>query len=99
MGGKRSVVDGTIFYWKNTEGLYGIMCTHVDDLCFRGAAQFHHLVVSWLMGKLKVEMEESNHFRYFGMDIMEGEDNKITMKKLRILLSSGEQRRYRSVLG
>ena len=31
MVGRKCVVDGTIFYWKNPGGLYGIMRTHVDD--------------------------------------------------------------------
>ena len=70
MGGKKSVVDGTIFYWNNTEGL------QVWNNVYTCA-----LVVLWLMEKLKVEMEECKHFRYLEMDIMDGEVNKISIEQ------------------
>ena len=38
--------------------LYGIMCTHVDDLCFRGTEMFHKQVISRIKEKLKVGAEE-----------------------------------------
>ena len=61
---------------EESGGPYGIMCAHVDDLCFSGNDQFQKQVISQLSDRLKVGTEESKHFRYLGVD---GGDNQITM--------------------
>ena len=108
-------MDGTIFYWKNLEGLSGVMCTHVNELCFGGSEWFLSHVIKQLTLKLKVGAEESEHFRYLGMDIVDGGNNvfldqrRYIQEKLRAplvlkekqerVLTSGEYKKYRSVIG
>ena len=65
-GGRRSTVDGTLITWKNKNGLYGIMCTLMDDLCVGGTDLFHKEVISQIKEKLKVGTEESIRFKYVG---------------------------------
>ena len=35
-GGRKSTVDPTIMMWKEKDKLIGVMCVHVDDLCYGG---------------------------------------------------------------
>ena len=112
-GGRGSTVDGTLITWKSENGLYGIMCTHMDDLCFKGTDIFHKQEISWIKEKLKVVAEENTRFKYLGMNVVEEEEGWIILdqnirEKLRIPLvlrekykrelSIGEQRNYRSIL-
>ena len=92
-GGRRSTVDGTLITWKNKNGLYGIMCTLMDDLCVGGTDLFHKQVISQIKEKLKVGAEESTRFKYVGVNVVEKAEGQIildqieyTREKLRIPL-------------
>lgn len=73
LGGFKSSLDPTIFYWKSQGKLIGIMCTHVDDFCYGGTHQFEQDIIMELKNKLRVGMEKVQTFRYIGVNI---EDNK-----------------------
>ena len=78
-GGRRSTVDGTLITWKNENVLYGIMCTHVDDLCFGGTHMFHKEVISRIKEKLKVGAEESIRFKYLGINVVDEAEGRIVL--------------------
>ena len=79
-------VDGTIIFWRIKERLYGIMCTHMDDLCFGGNEMFHRMVISHLKENLKVGVEESTQFKYLGINVVDREDNWIIMEQNEYIL-------------
>ena len=74
MGGRRSAMDGTLITWKNEKGLYGIMCTHLDDLFFRGNNVFHKVVISRMNEKLKMGAQKSTQFKYLGINVVDEEN-------------------------
>ena len=91
-GGRRSTVDGTLIIWKNENGLFGIICTHVDDLCFGGTTMFHKEIILQIKEKLKVAAVESFRFKYLGVNMVDEEEGQIILdqneyiiEKLRIL--------------
>ena len=50
-GGRRSIFDNTIIMWKKKSELIGIMCIHVDDLCFGGNEEFEEKVIKVIRKK------------------------------------------------
>jgi hypothetical protein len=58
LGGKRTLVDNTLFYWKKGGKLEGIMCSHVDDLFYGETDEFVEVTIGELRKRLKVGTEE-----------------------------------------
>lgn len=115
IGGKRSKVEKTIYYWRREDQLIGIMGTHVDDLIFGGTDEFHDEIMKELEKRLKIGAVNKGKFKYLGIEL---EDNKggISMsqnsyvnKKIREVdirgrkfdevLIEEDQTKYRSLLG
>jgi hypothetical protein len=71
LGGKRSLVDNTLFYWKKGDKLVGIMCSHVDDLFYGGTEEFVSEVIGELKKRLKVGTEEIGEFKYVGVEVLQ----------------------------
>ena len=78
LGGKRSSMEPTLFFWKNEKGeLIGVMCSHVDDFCFGGNDEFEQEVINRMKEILKVGEVESGSFSYIGVDVNQSEDELI----------------------
>jgi len=45
LGEQRSKLEPTLFYWKKNGKLWGLMCTHVDDLLYAGNREFEEKVM------------------------------------------------------
>src|SRR5215469_8359699 len=67
---KRSIFDNTIVMWKKKNELIGIMCIHVDDLCFGGNEEFEEKVINIIRKKLQTGPIEQKSFKYVGINIV-----------------------------
>src|SRR5215469_11488539 len=112
-GGRKSTVDLTIMMWKEKGKLIGVLCVHVDDLCYDGNEEFNEKVINKIKEKIKVGMEEN--FKYIEINITDSEKEGVIMsqedyfkEKVRIpavikgninrYLNKWEQKNYRSGL-
>lgn len=69
-GATTSNVDPAIFYWNSEgSGLKGILASHVDDFLWAGNNNFEQTVISQVRMLLNVGQEESDSFRYIGLDL------------------------------
>ena len=66
MGGRRSKLDPTLFVWKKTGKIIGIMVTHVDDFCFGENKEFLGGIIRGMKKKLKIDEEKEEEFLYWG---------------------------------
>src|SRR5215469_16753965 len=114
LGGKRNRLEPTVFTWSQNGSLTGIMCTHVDDICYGGNEWFHHDVIGQLKTQLKMGKESRTPFKYIGIDVTSEERGVLLsqnnyLQKLEVperslykkkeKLSPEEQTRYRSLVG
>ena len=63
--------------WFNGNILYGILVCHVDDMIWRGTAEFKDSVFAMLKDKFHSGSENSEAFTYVGTEIMQNEDMSI----------------------
>jgi len=69
MGGKRSIFEPTLFYWKKKGKLWGVMCTHVDDLLYGGNKDFENYIIEKMKKKIQTGLEEEKSFKYVGIQV------------------------------
>ena len=101
-GGRKSTVDPTIMMWKEKDKLIGVMCVHVDDLCYGGNEEFNEKVINKIREKIKVGTEENSVFKYIGIDITDKGKEGVIMSqenyvkgKIRIpAVTNGKINRY-----
>ena len=77
LGMKASKFDGAIFYFHNNNILEGIICTHVDDFFYCGTNNFKSSIIDKLRNIFKFGSEQSNMFKYIGLNIKRLNNGKI----------------------
>ena len=70
--------------------LIGILLCHVDDMIFGGKVEFHKNVIEKLKFIFKFGSEESNAFKYVGIEISQNDDYRINIQKLNYIQSIEE---------
>ena len=71
---KKSAYDAAVFYWKKNNVCQGVVALHVDDFLFGGTQSFLEEVIDKLRTIFLIGSEESNSFKYLGLNISEEED-------------------------
>ena len=74
IGGKKSKFDNAIFFWHLNDKLQGILSLHVDDFCWAGTEWFRQKVIDHLRKKFLISKEETETFKYLGLQIMQNKD-------------------------
>ena len=68
---KNSKLDPALFIYYN-EGLEGLLISHVDDFLWAGTEKFEQSVISKLKETFKISSENSNAFKYIGIELEQG---------------------------
>ena len=77
-GCERSKYDQAFYIFKNKNGdLAGIICCHVDDLCYAGTAEFHKLIIEGVVSKFTVGRLEAESFTFTGWNLKQDLDGII----------------------
>lgn len=71
---KKCKYDEAIFSWYNENELAGIIVAHVDDFMWAGNAKFEDEVIEKLRKVFKISKEDSEHFKYLGLNIKQRQD-------------------------
>ena len=90
LNAKISNVDPSCFYWTENNILIGILLCHVDDMIFGGTVEFHKNVIEKLKFIFKFGAEESNAFKYVGIEISQNDDYSINIQQLNYIQSIEE---------
>ena len=114
LGGIRSRLEPNIFFWRKSNKVSGVLCTHVDDFCYGGTESFLKETIGKLREKLKVGEQESKRFKYIGVTV-EQREKEISINQWAYVssirepearrftgnrvLSAKELTEYRSVVG
>ena len=72
-GAEVSKFDEALFFWKQDNCLHGILSTHVDDFLFYGSNNFEDAVINKIRKKFQISKEESETFKYLGLEIEQTE--------------------------
>ena len=67
--------------WKEKGKLIGVVCVHIDDLCYGGDEEFNKKVLNKIREKLKIETEKFRKFKYIGIDITDNEKEGVIMNR------------------
>ena len=89
LGGKRSMLEPNVFFWRDNNELKGILCSHVDDFCYGGNESFLKETIGDLRDKLKVGEQESRRFKYIGV-VVEQKEDKICLNQWKYIQSVKE---------
>ena len=71
LGGEISDIDPAVFYWHCKGQLAGIVTIHVDDFLWGGSPEFENKVIKQMKRELLVGKEESEKFKYIGLELSE----------------------------
>lgn len=75
-GAKMSLIDPAVFYWlDDDENLVGVLASHVDDFIWAGNKVFEDSVIERVRSLLDVGREESDVFKYVGLNLVSHDDN------------------------
>ena len=69
LGGKMSSVDSALYMWHRNGQLTGMVAVHVDDFLWAGNDEFKSTIISSLRNTFTVGKEETNCFKYLGLNI------------------------------
>src|SRR5678815_2412656 len=69
LGGTKSKLEPTIVYWRKNSRIIGIMCIHVDDICYGGNTGFEEKIIRELKRKLEIGKESERKFCYIGLNV------------------------------
>ena len=70
LGATQLSLDQAVFIWHNSNEIScGIMAVHVDDFIYGGTPTFLNTVISQLISKFKIGLEESEGMKYFEISI------------------------------
>ena len=64
-------MDTAIFYWRDVNGLHGIVSVYVDDFMWAGTTGFKDQVIDKLVNLFLIGNEESKSFKYVGLNFVE----------------------------
>ena len=78
-GCKVSSIDPALFLWHDEGRLVGIIAVHVDDFLWSGTKQFENIVIGKLRNTFKIGKEDSQSFKYLGLDIVHTSDGGINL--------------------
>ena len=71
LGTKASKYDSAIFYWYNNDKLEGIITCHVDDFLWCDTSNLGREVIETLRGTFHLGAEQSEIFRYLGLNLQQ----------------------------
>ena len=74
IGGMKSKFDNAIFYWHLNDKLQGVLSLHVDDFCWEGTEWFRQKVTDPIRKKFLISKEETETFKYLGLQITQNKD-------------------------
>jgi len=81
LGGLKSKLDPSIFYWKEECESIGILCVHVDDIMYGGNKTFLSNIVKNLK-RIKIGETNETNMIYLGVEInQKGEEIKLNQRK------------------
>lgn len=70
LGARASKMDNGLFSWYNQSGaLSGVLCVHVDDICWGGTEEFEKVVIAKISQQLSISKTESQCFKYLGIKL------------------------------
>ena len=82
LGMVASKLDAALFYWRAEDGLEGIITCHVDDFLWCGSTRFEKEVIEKLRQVFLLGSEESEIFRYLGLQIHQQSDKVIKVHQM-----------------
>jgi transposase InsO family protein len=80
MGMVMSTLDQALFFYFSANQLAGIICIHVDDICWAGTGQFASTIIGSLNKQFLIGSTSSGSFKYIGIHLAQ-EDNCIVLSQ------------------
>ena len=67
-------MDPAVFYWHDSNGIFGILAIHVDDFLWAGSEEFKDTVIVKLRKQFNVGKEPCESFTYIGLKLSQDEE-------------------------
>ena len=81
LGAKVSKFDLGLFYYHKDDVLQGVMCIHVDDICWGGSQVFITNIIKPLYNMFKIGTSHTRCFKYLGLEL-KTMPNAVTVSQL-----------------
>ena len=79
LGCKALTAELSVFYWRNDEGLQGIILVYVDDMMHGGTSEFQKKIIIPLQSAITIGAKHDQAFSYIGLNVFQLDDKSICL--------------------
>ena len=81
LGAKPNKLDQGLFSWFEEKALIGVVVCFVDGMTWGGTDKFYHHIIEQLCAIFEIGVTNSRAFKYVGIDVIQNQDNSVTISQ------------------